>query len=90
MNCNECKNDISVVSHKSWCSDYRPSSKEIAQRARDNGHVPTFLTALCELLMCSDPSPLSPERDTEIKHTADIMARQLGFTDWVHAYHGLV
>jgi hypothetical protein len=23
MKCNECGNDISVVSHKSWCSDYK-------------------------------------------------------------------
>lgn len=23
MICNECRNDISVVSHKSWCSDYK-------------------------------------------------------------------
>ena len=90
MKCSECSNDISAVSHKSWCSDYQKTPREIAQVARDNGHIPTFLTALCELLMCADPSPLSPQRDAEIKHGADIMARKLGFTDWVEAYHGLV
>jgi len=88
--CNECDNDIAVVSHKSWCSSYKPSPYEIGRMAKDNGHVPTFLTALCELLMCADPSPLSPLRDAEIKHGADMMARKLGFSNWVEAYHGLV
>lgn len=63
--------------------------KEIAQTAIDNGHVPTVLTALCTLLMCADPTPLSKEQDDDIKRGADNMARKLGFTDWVEAYHGL-
>ncbi len=67
----------------------RPQPKEIAQRAWDNGHVPTFLKALCELLMCSDPWPASPESEAEIKHKADVMACKLGFSDWIEAYHGL-
>lgn len=67
----------------------RPQPKEIAQRGWDNGHVPTFLKALCELLMCSDPWPASPESETEIKHKANVMARNLGFSDWIEAYHGL-
>ena len=41
----------------------------------------TFLKTLCELLMCSDPWPSSPESETEIKHKADVMARNLGFSD---------
>jgi hypothetical protein len=63
--------------------------KEIAQRAWDNGHVPTFLKALCELLMCADPWPASPGSEIEVKAKADEMARKLGFSDWVEAYHGL-
>jgi hypothetical protein len=67
----------------------RPTPKEIAQRAWDNGHVPTFLKALCELLMCADPWPASPDSEIEVKAKADEMARKLGFSDWVEAYHGL-
>jgi len=70
--------------------DARKHAKEIAQTAFDNGHVPIFLAALCEFLMCSDPTPVSPECDAAVKHGADIMARRLGFSDWVEAYHGLV
>jgi hypothetical protein len=64
--------------------------QEKATRAIDNGHVPTFLKALCELLMCSAPWPCSKESETELKAKADVMARNLGFTDWVEAYHGLL
>ena len=67
----------------------RPSPKEIAQQAWENGHVPFFLKALCELLMCSDPWPASVESEIEVKAKADEMARKLGFSDWVEAYHGL-
>jgi hypothetical protein len=67
----------------------RPHPVDIARAARDRGHVPNFLAALCELLMCSDPYPASEESRKEIVKTADIMSRQLGFTDWVEAYHGL-
>lgn len=67
----------------------RLAPKEIAQQAWDNGHVPTFLKALCELLMCSDPWPASSESEIEVKAKADEMARKLGFSDWVEAYHGL-
>ena len=66
-----------------------PTPKEIAQRAWDNGHVPTFLKALCELLMCSDPWPASTDSEIVVKAKADGMARKLGFSDWVDAYHGL-
>lgn len=67
----------------------RKHTKQIAQAAWDNGHVPLFLTALCELLMCADPTPLSKEQDAWIKRKADAQARALGFSDWVEAYHGL-
>lgn len=67
----------------------RKTPKEIAQAAYDNGHVPVFLSALCTLLMCADPSPLSPRQDEAIKRRANIMAIELGFSDWVEAYHGL-
>ncbi len=65
------------------------SARLIGQRAWDNGHVPTFLKALCELLMCSDPWPASKESEVEVKAKADSMARGLGFSDWIEAYHGL-
>lgn len=71
------------------CSALRPTPKEIAQRAWDNGHVPTFLKALCELLMCADPWPASAASEIEVKSKADEMARKLGFSDWIEAYHGL-
>lgn len=67
----------------------RKTPKEIAQTAYDNGHVPTFLAALCTLIMCADPTPLTPEQDEAIRRGADSMAKKLGFTDWVEAYHGL-
>jgi len=63
--------------------------KEIAAKARDNGHVPTFLASLCELLMCADPYPGSKEGEKELKDKADFMARKLGFSGWIEAYHGL-
>ena len=68
----------------------RKQPKEIAQIARDNGHVPIFLTALCELLMCSDPWPASVGSQSVLESRADSMARGLGFSDWIEAYHGLV
>lgn len=67
----------------------RKQPKEIAQAAYDNGHVPTFLAALCALIMCADPTPLTPEQDEAIRRGADSMAQKLGFADWVEAYHGL-
>lgn len=69
--------------------DNRKTPKEIAQAAYDNGHVPTFLAALCALIMCADPSPLTPEQDEAVRRGADSMAQKLGFSDWVEAYHGL-
>jgi hypothetical protein len=68
----------------------RKQPKEIAQIARDNGHVPIFLTALCELLMCSDPWPASAESRAILERKANVIAKNLGFSDWVEAYHGLV
>ena len=61
----------------------------IAQHAYDRGHVPLFLASLCELIMCSDPWPCTTRNEGKIKSKADIMARKLGFSDWVEAYHGL-
>lgn len=67
----------------------RKHPKEIAQAAYDNGHVPTFLAGLCALIMCADPSPLSPEQDEAVRRGANLMARAIGFDDWIEAYHGL-
>lgn len=67
----------------------RPTPEEISTRAWDNGHIPTYTKALCELLMCADPYPASKESEIIVKNKADAMARKLGFTDWVEAYHGL-
>jgi hypothetical protein len=67
----------------------KKSPKEIAQIAHDNGNVTIFLAALCELIMCADPTPLSQDKDAAIKHKANVMAKELGFSDWVEAYHGL-
>ena len=63
--------------------------EDIAQTARDNGYIPTFLTELCKLIMCSDPWPADGENEKIVKSKADIMAKRLGFSDWVEAYHGL-
>ena len=60
-----------------------------AAAAWRNGFVPTFLKALCELLMCSDPWPASPESDRIVKGEANFLAVTMGFDDWVEAYHGL-
>jgi len=69
----------------------RRHPSQIANNAWDNGHVPTFLTALCELLMCSDPWPqgAGAESETIIKNRADVWSRNLGFENWIEAYHGL-
>ena len=46
------------------------------------------LRDLCELLMCSDPDNTStPGCLDRVKDFADRSARNLGFADWVDAYH---
>ena len=67
----------------------RKQPKEIADTAWDNGHVPVFLPALCELLMVSDPYPLDSKNEEIVKKQADYLSKKLGFTGWIEAYHGL-
>lgn len=47
------------------------------------------LGAFCNLVMCSDPSPVSPEDLSAIKRVLDREAQRYGFTGWVDAYHKL-
>lgn len=47
------------------------------------------LKALCELLMVSDPWPISEEAKNQLTEYADRISRQMGFTDWIDALHQL-
>ena len=44
-------------------------------------------SCLCELLMVSDPWPLSCVAERYLKEEADREARKRGFCDWIEAYH---
>jgi hypothetical protein len=67
----------------------RDTPREIAVSAWDRGHITTFAEAFFELMMCSDPTPLSKDAHADLVRGADRMAKQLGFSDWVEGYHGL-
>jgi len=45
------------------------------------------LKALCNLLMGSDPTPLSAENDRAVRDFADAESRRHGFADWITAFH---
>ena len=48
--------------------------------------LPT-LKALCALLMCDDPSNLTPVDRGRIEKWADKESREMGFDNWSEAYH---
>jgi hypothetical protein len=43
--------------------------------------------ALLNLVMCSDPSPVSPDDDKAIRDCLDEESKRRGFSDWIDAYH---
>jgi hypothetical protein len=43
--------------------------------------------AFLDLLMSSDPSPLTDEQDLALQAFADAEAKRHGFQDWIEAYH---
>lgn len=45
------------------------------------------LKAFCNLLMASDPSPLSLDDDTMLTAWANEEAKRHGFSDWIAAFH---
>ena len=45
------------------------------------------LQALCTLLMCDDPSNLTPDARERIEKWADKESREMGFDNWIDAYH---
>ena len=45
------------------------------------------LQALCTLLMCDDPSNLTPDARESIEKYADKESREMGFDNWIDAYH---
>lgn len=47
------------------------------------------LNCLCSLLMYADPFPLSEKAEKALKDYANRISRQMGFIDWVDAYHQL-
>jgi hypothetical protein len=47
------------------------------------------LKALCGLIMCADPTPLSEADDESVKRLADSLAMKAGFSNWIEAYHKL-
>lgn len=47
------------------------------------------LKAFCNLLMASDPSPLSLDQDTLLTAWANEEARRHGFPDWIAAFHDI-
>lgn len=40
-----------------------------------------------DLMMVSDPWPLSPEADESLKDLADSESRNRGYDSWIVAYH---
>ncbi len=48
---------------------------------------PHQLRSLCNLVMCADPTPLAAEDDSAAKSGLDILAKQLGWTGWLDAFH---
>ena len=47
------------------------------------------LAAFTELLMVSDPWPLSERSHSVLTELADDASRENGFCDWIEAYHKL-
>lgn len=47
----------------------------------------TALKALCNLLMCSDPTPVSSEDDAALTAFADAESRHHGYDGWIVAFH---
>ena len=45
------------------------------------------LQALCTLLMCDDPTNLTPDAREAIEKYADKESREMGFDNWIDAYH---
>jgi hypothetical protein len=43
--------------------------------------------SLLDLVMCSDPSPLSGEQDRIIRDWLDQESRRRGYSDWIDALH---
>lgn len=43
--------------------------------------------AFLDLLMCSDPWPCGMENEKTLKDLADRKAKEMGYTDWIDAYH---
>ena len=69
-------------------------SDHLAQeRKTDMPHVEYMnrkeLRALMNLLMVSDPSPLSSAEDAALRDVADRVAMEFGYHDWIDAYHNL-
>ena len=48
------------------------------------------LQALCTLLMCDDPSILTPDEREAIEKYADKESREMGFDNWIDAYHWIM
>ena len=45
------------------------------------------LQALCTLLMCDDPSNLTPDARERIEKWANEESHKMGFDGWIDAYH---
>jgi len=43
--------------------------------------------SLLNLVMCSDPSPVSPDEDKAIRDFLDVESLRRGYPDWIDAYH---
>ena len=47
------------------------------------------LRAFLDLLMCSDPSPVTEDQDKILRDFADRESQRRGFSEWIDAYHRL-
>lgn len=65
---------------------YRAAVRAIEQKEKTI-MISEELRVLCNLLMVSDPWPLSKADEMILKNFADEEAKRHGYQDWIEAYH---
>lgn len=64
-------------------------SEEVGSVDTDTSVTEELLTfrAICEMIMCADPTPLSRADDARVTTWADARANEYGYPGWIAAYH---
>jgi hypothetical protein len=80
---------VKILHARKWLEGKgRTYAESTPTRQVINDHMTKLeLHALCNLLMCSDPSPVSDEQDEVLQGLANREAQKLGFSDWIDAFH---